>query len=300
MNSILIIEDDPMTAAAMQAAFLEAGYYTDVTDNMQDAFEAAQSREYSVIVQDIVLKSDPKNTTMGPGGKQTRQNVLAYNLIWKFRSARIKTPIVIVSALWALESKIRSLGFGADDYLVKPYHITELIARIQAVIRRFRGLESSVCKVGPLSIHLDSKEVYCNNQPVILTGKEYAILEILATRNGIVPKEAFLNNLYGGVDEPEIKIIDVFVCKLRKKLVKASSGIDFIQTVWGRGYQLNRNIKSAEEESDSNSGNPAIKKNLYEGANTIFANHELDGLSGETYSDDKNSGTYHEAVTSIN
>jgi two-component system cell cycle response regulator CtrA len=280
MNSILLIEDDPTTAAAMQAAFLEAGYYTDVTDNMKDAFEAAQSREYSVIVQDIVLKADSKSGMSGGQGRQSKQNVLAYNLIWKMRSAKIKTPIVIVSALWALESKIRSLGFGADDYIVKPYHITELIARIQAVIRRFRGLESSVCKVGPLSIHLDSKEVYCKGQPVILTGKEYAILEILATRNGIVPKEAFLNNLYGGVDEPEIKIIDVFVCKLRKKLVLASNGIDFIQTVWGRGYQLNRNVKSDDKKGDESSGS---ESGVARANSAIFANHELDGLTSESF-----------------
>ena len=265
MNKILLIDDDTSAAAALQAAILEyMKVYCDVSDNVKDGYEMAKSCFYEIIILDLIFKKD---------------RIVAHDLIWKFRLAKIKSPIIVISALWAVESKIRSLGFGADDYMVKPYNTVELIARIQALSRRFRGLDSSVYKIGPLSVHLDNKEVYCYNNPVILTGKEYAILEILVTRSGIVPKEVFLNNLYGGIDEPEMKIIDVFVCKLRKKLITASGGIDFIQTVWGRGYQLNRNIRNSDSETDDGSEDGIMRQKN----SNIFVNHELDGLNDAGY-----------------
>lgn len=277
MNKFLLIDDDVSTAGTLQAAILEhMKVYCEICDNVKDGYEMAKSCFYEIILLDLVFK---------------KERMVAHDLIWKFRLAKIKSPIIVISALWAIESKIRSLGFGADDYLVKPYNTVELIARIQALSRRFRGLDSSVYKIGPLSVHLDNKEVYCYNNPIILTGKEYAILEILVTRNGIVPKEVFLNNLYGGIDEPEMKIIDVFVCKLRKKLITASGGIDFIQTVWGRGYQLNRNIKNSDEDSDSSSSGVLSQSN-----NSIFINHELDGLNDPNGYSDFGKADYRETV----
>jgi two-component system cell cycle response regulator CtrA len=278
MNKILLVDDDVQAASRLQIALLEhMRIASDICDNIKDAYEMAKSSFYEIILLDLVFK---------------KERVVAHDLIWKFRLAKIKSPIIVLSALWAIESKIRSLGFGADDYLVKPYNTVELIARIQALSRRFRGLDSSVYKIGPLSVHLDNKEVYCYNTPIILTGKEYAILEILVTRNGIVPKEVFLNNLYGGIDEPEMKIIDVFVCKLRKKLITASGGIDFIQTVWGRGYQLNRNIKNAEGDTEDSSGGILTST----GGNNIFVNHELDGLNDPNGYSDFNKADYRETV----
>ena len=278
MNKILLVDDDVKAASSLQIALLEhMKISSDICDNIKDAYEMAKSTFYEIILLDLVFK---------------KERVVAHDLIWKFRLAKIKSPIIVLSALWAIESKIRSLGFGADDYLVKPYNTVELIARIQALSRRFRGLDSSVYKIGPLSVHLDNKEVYCYNTPIILTGKEYAILEILVTRNGIVPKEVFLNNLYGGIDEPEMKIIDVFVCKLRKKLITASGGVDFIQTVWGRGYQLNRNIKSIEGEGDDSAG--GILSSNHGG--NIFVNHELDGLNDSSGYSDFNKADYRETV----
>jgi two-component system cell cycle response regulator CtrA len=278
MSKILLVDDDVKAASSLQIALLEhMKVSSDICDNIKDAYEMAKSTFYEIILLDLVFK---------------KERIVAHDLIWKFRLAKIKSPIIVLSALWAIESKIRSLGFGADDYLVKPYNTVELIARIQALSRRFRGLDSSVYKIGQLSVHLDNKEVYCNNKPIILTGKEYAILEILVTRNGIVPKEVFLNNLYGGIDEPEMKIIDVFVCKLRKKLIAASGGIDFIQTVWGRGYQLNRNIKSSEGEGDSDSNGILTSNN----SGNIFINHELDGLTDPSGYSDFNKADYRETV----
>jgi len=145
------------------------------------------------------------------------------------------------------------LGIGADDYLTKPFHKSELIARIQAIIRRSKGHSQSVITAGRLSVNLDTRTVEIDGQPVHLTGKEYAILELLALRKGTtLTKEMFLNHLYGGIDEPELKIIDVFVCKLRKKLSAATDGENYIETVWGRGYVL-------REPSAVSSSGPASK-----------------------------------------
>ncbi|HSK39619.1 MAG TPA: response regulator transcription factor, partial [Arenibaculum sp.] len=115
----------------------------------------------------------------------------------------------------------------------------ELVARIHAIVRRSKGHSQSVIRTGRLTVNLDTRTVEVDSLPLHLTGKEYGILELLSLRKGTtLTKEMFLNHLYGGMDEPELKIIDVFVCKLRKKLASATSGDNYIETVWGRGYVL--------------------------------------------------------------
>jgi two-component system cell cycle response regulator CtrA len=157
----------------------------------------------------------------------------------RLRAARVRTPILILSGLAELDHKIKGLGFGADDFLTKPFDRRELIARIQAIVRRAKGHSESVIRTGKLTVNLDSRTVEVDGQPLHLTGKEYGILELLSLRKGTtLTKEMFLNHLYGGMDEPELKIIDVFVCKLRKKLSTATKGDNYIETVWGRGYVL--------------------------------------------------------------
>jgi two-component system cell cycle response regulator CtrA len=151
----------------------------------------------------------------------------------------VKTPILILSGLAGIEDKVRGLGFGADDYMTKPFHKSELVARIHAIVRRSRGHAQSVINTGDLCVNLDSKTVEIQGSRVHLTSKEYQMLELLAMRKGsTLTKEMFLGHLYGGMDEPEMKIIDVFICKLRKKLASASGGADYIETVWGRGYVM--------------------------------------------------------------
>jgi two-component system, cell cycle response regulator CtrA len=165
----------------------------------------------------------------------------------KLRAAKVQTPVLILSGIAEMESKIRSFGFGADDYVTKPFHRDELVARIHAVVRRSKGRSPSVIRTGKLAVNLDDKTVEVDGARFHLTGKEYAILELLTIRKGAtLTKEMLLDHLYGGMDEPCLKIIDVFICKLRKKLSSACGGENYVQTVWGRGYVL-RDPEVAED-----------------------------------------------------
>src|SRR5438876_979735 len=158
---------------------------------------------------------------------------------------------VNLSGLAGIEDKVRGLGFGADDYMTKPFHKDELVARIHAVVRRSKGHAQSVILTGELLVNLDTKTVEVGGQRVHLTGKEYQMLELLSLRKGTtLTKEMFLNHLYGGMDEPELKIIDVFICKLRKKLASAAGGKNFIETVWGRGYVLREGAPPMHDDED--------------------------------------------------
>jgi two-component system cell cycle response regulator CtrA len=162
-----------------------------------------------------------------------------YDVLKKLRVAKVQTPVLILSGIGEMDTKVRSFGFGADDYVTKPFHREELVARIHAVVRRSKGHSQSVIRTGKMAVNLDGKTVEVNGSRVHLTGKEYAMLELLSLRKGTtLTKEMFLNHLYGGMDEPELKIIDVFICKLRKKLALACGGENYIETVWGRGYVL--------------------------------------------------------------
>jgi two-component system cell cycle response regulator CtrA len=177
-----------------------------------------------------------------------------YEVVRRLRAARVQTPVLILSGLTDTDKKIKGLGVGADDYVTKPFDMAELVARIQAVVRRSRGHAQSVIRTGRLTVDLDKQSVTVDERPVHLTAKEYAILELLSLRKGTtLTKEMFLNHLYGGIDEPELKIIDVFVCKLRKKLTSATHGDNYIHTVWGRGYVL-KDPELGSRSGDDGSG----------------------------------------------
>jgi len=198
------------------------GFVCDTTDLGEDGLEIGKIYDYDIIILDLMLP-----------------DIDGYEVLRRLRAARVKTPILILSGLSELDNKLKGLGFGADDYLTKPFDKRELVARINAIVRRAKGHSQSIIKTGKLTINLDTRTVESNGAPVHLTGKEYGILELLSLRKGTtLTKEMFLNHLYGGIDEPELKIIDVFVCKLRKKLGAACEGENYIETVWGRGYVL--------------------------------------------------------------
>jgi two-component system cell cycle response regulator CtrA len=219
---VLLVEDDQATAKSIELMLKQEGFVCDVSDMGEDGLEIGKLYDYDIILLDLMLP-----------------DMDGYEVLRRFRQARIKTPVLILSGLADLDAKIKGLGFGADDYLTKPFDKRELIARIHAIVRRAKGHSQSTIKTGRLTVNLETRTVDAGAKPLHLTGKEYAILELLSLRKGTtLTKEMFLNHLYGGIDEPELKIIDVFVCKLRKKLSTACEGDNYIETVWGRGYVL--------------------------------------------------------------
>ena len=132
---------------------------------------------------------------------------------------------------------IDTLDAGADDYMHQPVNLNELNARIRAVARRVAGQPRSLIQIGNMALDIANESVEVAGQSVHLTRKEYRVLELMVLRkNTVQTKESFMNYLYGGMDEPELKIIDIFVCKLRKKL--AAVGGPEIETIWGRGYVI--------------------------------------------------------------
>ena len=219
---VLLVEDDSATAASIEMMLRTEGFICDTTDLGEDGLEIGKLYDYDIIILDLMLP-----------------DIDGYEVLRRLRAARVRTPILILSGLTDLDNKIKGLGFGADDFLAKPFDRRELIARIQAIVRRAKGHSESLIRTGKLTVNLDSRTVEAEGAPLHLTGKEYGILELLSLRKGTtLTKEMFLNHLYGGMDEPEMKIIDVFVCKLRKKLSVATHGDNYIETVWGRGYVL--------------------------------------------------------------
>jgi two-component system, cell cycle response regulator CtrA len=219
---VLLIEDDSATAQSIELMLKSDGFNVYATDLGEEGIDLGKIYDYDIILLDLNLP-----------------DMSGFEVMRKLRISRVNTPVLILSGLGSIEDKIKGLGFGADDYMTKPFHKDELVARIQAIVRRSRGHAQSVINIDDLSVSLDSKIVEVNGSRVYLTSKEYQMLELLVIRRGsTLTKEMFLSHLYDGMDEPEAKIIDVFICKLRKKLANASGGKDYIETVWGRGYVM--------------------------------------------------------------
>ena len=219
---VLLVEDDPTTSKSIEMMLTHANLNVYTTDMGEEGIDLAKLYDYDLILLDLGLP-----------------DMNGHEVLRQLRLAKVDTPILILSGSDDTENKIKGFGFGADDYLTKPFHREELVARIHAIIRRSKGHSQSVVKTGEILVNLDAKTVEAGNKPVHLTGKEYQMLELLSLRKGTtLTKEMFLNHLYGGMDEPELKIIDVFICKLRKKLANATDGANYIETVWGRGYVL--------------------------------------------------------------
>ena len=219
---VLVVEDDTSTAKSIELMLKSEGFVVDATDLGEDGLEIGKLYDYDIMILDLMLP-----------------DIDGYEVLRRLRAARVTTPVLILSGLSETDQKIKGLGFGADDYLTKPFDKRELIARIHAVVRRSRGHSESVIRTSKLTVNLDTGMAEVDGQPLHLTVKEYGILQLLSLRKGTtLTKEMFLNHLYGGMDEPELKIIDVFICKLRKKLAAATEGENYIETVSGRGYVL--------------------------------------------------------------
>ena len=226
---ILLIEDDSATAQSIELMLKSERFNVYTTDLGEEGIDLGKIYDYDIILLDLNLP-----------------DMSGFDVLRSLRVSKIKAPILILTGLDTIEDKVRGLGFGADDYITKPFHRDDLVARINAIVRRSRGHAESVIQTGDLIVDLGTKKVEVNGLRVHLTGKEYQILELLSLRKGTtLSKEMFLNHLYGDMDEPDAKIIDVFICKLRKKLAGASGGNEFIETLWSRGYTLSESTMVA-------------------------------------------------------
>jgi two-component system cell cycle response regulator CtrA len=226
---VLHIEDDTAAAQSIELMLKSESFTVYTTDLGEEGIDLGKIYDYDIILLDLNLP-----------------DMSGFEVLRSLRNSKVKTPTLILSGLGGIEDKVKGFGVGADDYLTKPFHRDELIARIHAIVRRSKGHAQSVIQTDDLVVNLDTKTSEVNGARVHLTGKEYAMLELLSLRKGMtLTKEMFLNHLYGGIDEPEVKIIDVFMCKLRKKLASASGGKNYIETVWGRGYVLRHPAEEA-------------------------------------------------------
>jgi two-component system cell cycle response regulator CtrA len=219
---VLLIEDDNATARSIELMLKGDGLNVYTTDHGEDGIDLGKLYDYDIILLDLQLP-----------------DMSGFEVLKSLRVAKVRTPVLILSGNVIVEAKVKALGFGADDYMNKPFHKDELVARIMALVRRSKGHSQPVITTGRLTVNLNAKTVTVDGSPVRLTAKEYQILELLTLRKGTtMTKEMFLNHLYDGSDDPDIKIIDVFICKLRKKLSDICDGAHYIETNWGRGYTL--------------------------------------------------------------
>ena len=219
---ILLIEDDSSTAQSIELMLKSESFNVYTTDLGEEGIDVGKLYDNDLILLDLNLP-----------------DMSGFEVLRSLRVSKVKTPILILSGLGGIEDKLRGFGLGADGYMTKPFDRNELVARIHAIIRRSKGHAQSVIQTGDLVVNLSTKMVEVNGVPMYMTAKEYKILELFSLRKGMtLTKGMFLNHLYGGMDEPEQKIIDVFICRLRKKLASASNGKDYFETVWSRGYRL--------------------------------------------------------------
>lgn len=238
---ILVAESDAATAQSIELMLKSESFNVYTTDDGAEAVDLGKLYDY-----DLILLGDTPSLT-------------GCDILKALRLAKIKSPIIVQSWDKSIDRTVQALAFGADDYMTKPFHKDELVARIHAIVRRSKGHPVSIITTGNLSVNISTKTVAVSGKQIRFSAKEYAILELLSLRKGMtISKEMFLNHLYSGMDEPEIKIIDVFICKIRKKFMDATDGAEsFIETVWGRGYVL-------RDEAVATAPSPSLAPEMHE------------------------------------
>ncbi|MCA9367702.1 response regulator transcription factor [Candidatus Kaiserbacteria bacterium] len=219
---VLLVESDPTTARSLELMLTQAAFSVYCTDLGDEGVELAKLYEYDLVLLEIYLP-----------------DMSGHEVIRQLRRSKITTPVLVLSSNDSTESKIKAFGLGADDYVTKPFHREELVARMLAIIRRTQGHTQSAITTGKLRVNLDTKTVEVEGARVPLTKKEYQLLELLSLRKGTtVTRDMLMNRLYNGRDEPDSRIVDAFVCRLRKQISNATNGEHYIETAWGRGYVL--------------------------------------------------------------
>jgi len=219
---ILMIEDDKAYAKSIQLALKLEGLEVETAADGEGGLDLGSVYQYSAILLDLGLP-----------------DINGHQVLKDLRNQKVQCPVIILSGNDQIDEQLKALGFGADLFLTKAISPKVLAAQIKALVRRSHGHSDKSVKVGRLSVDLDARLAYVDETVIGLTTKEFAMLELLALRKGnTLSKEAFVNHLYNGMDEPDPKIVDVFICRLRKKMADLSDGDNFIETVWGRGYML--------------------------------------------------------------
>ena len=231
--NILIVEDDTVIADAIGITLSQAGYHHVHTKTIEEALNELNHNHVDAVLLDINL----------PDGDGTRLTRL-------IRKSYLPAPILVISGNSRVDDRITALGAGADGYLTKPFDRYELLAYPEAIIRRANGHVSTLIKAGNLMMDLSRNLISIDGKFVPLTQKEYQIVNLLCMRKGaVLSKESFISHIYGGIDEPDSKIINVFVCKLRRKLEKSGLKNARIDTIWGQGYVLRDEDEKNEAEA---------------------------------------------------
>jgi two-component system cell cycle response regulator CtrA len=245
MPSILVVEPDALTRKLLLEVLRGDFDVTLAEDEPRalDAMRQCHDRFDLVIVEPYGRGSSPD-----------------FGFVRALRSLKIATPVLILSCVTGRADVVRGLGLGADDYLAKPFHPAELVARVHAVLRRSAPEPDHRVRVGDIAIDFASKRAFIADVEVHLTGKEYALLELLARRGGsVLSREAIMHHLYGGIDEPSIKIVDIFICHLRQKF---RAGAAAIQSIRGRGYVLREPGTESPSEQAANRSLSALPHTL--------------------------------------
>lgn len=221
---VLLIEDDYAVSRSIELVLRSEDIYLDITADGEEGIDIARHFEYDAIILDLSLP-----------------DMNGFEVLRTLRRARVDTPVIILSGSVTVNSKVKALNTGADDYMTKPYSNDELVGRLRALVRRSKGYSNSRITFGHMTLDIVAKTVETSGRRVPLSGKEYQILELLSLRRGsAVSKETLINHIYSDGEGPDSPTIGLFVFRLRKKLAAASGGEHFIETVRDQGYLMPR------------------------------------------------------------
>ena len=225
---LLVVEDELPTIAFLRRGLTEEGFAVDVASDAASADESVGIYDYDVILLDVML----------PGGD-------GFSLCRRWREHGLKTPILFLTAREDVVDRIQGLNLGGDDYLVKPFAFEELLARIRALLRRRHSGGTSLLRVGDVEIDTATRRVVCRGQVVLLTPREYQMLEYLAYNAGtVISRTQLWEHVWESHNEPDSNVVDVYVRYLRNKLGRSP---DVIETVRGMGYVMHPSVKTEEK-----------------------------------------------------
>lgn len=232
---VLVIEDDRQVAATLKMRLERQGFNVETADLGEDGVEYVRQYPFEIALLDLNLP-----------------DISGLSVLRQIKHTRPNLVVLVLSGEDSPHTRMRCLQLGADDYVTKPYHAGELVARMRAIIRRANGHFSPQLRFGAITVDMEAREIRSAGVLVPLTVKEYQLVELLVLRRGAtVTRETMMSHLYGGMDEPERKILDVYICKIRQKLERATPDLTTqIETVWGRGYAM-KQIGDSEGMAES-------------------------------------------------